>query len=130
LTHDRRQFERLGLLDDAALATIDLVESLTIAGQTAEVGRLCSDAMRYTRRAGNRRQALIAAAYDAPKEAVATTAEISVETMRSQGVRIDSNGILGEIPKVAPGKYRFCAASYCAEGFLAIGGQLTLDATH
>lgn len=59
----RIEFDRLGLLYDAGLATIDLVESLIIAGQTAEVPKLCSEAMRYIRRAGNRRQALIAAAY-------------------------------------------------------------------
>lgn len=63
LRRARGEFERLGLLDDAALATIDLVESLIVAGQTREVPRLCSEAMRYIRRAGNRRQALIAAAY-------------------------------------------------------------------
>jgi tetratricopeptide (TPR) repeat protein len=59
----RREFDRLGLLDDAALATIDLVESLIVAGQTSEVPKLCSEAMRYFRRSGNRRQALVAAAY-------------------------------------------------------------------
>ncbi|HEV7486119.1 MAG TPA: carboxypeptidase-like regulatory domain-containing protein [Thermoanaerobaculia bacterium] len=47
---------------------------------------------------------------------------------RSQGA-IVGNGTR-EIPNVAPGKYRFCSASHCAEGLLAIGGQLVLDATH
>jgi hypothetical protein len=47
---------------------------------------------------------------------------------RSQGAKI-VNGT-GEIPNVAPGKYRFCSAKHCAEGLLAIGGQLELDATH
>ncbi len=59
----RTEFDRLGLLYDAGLATIDLVESLIVAGQTSEIPKLCSEAMRYIRRAGNRRQALIAAAY-------------------------------------------------------------------
>jgi hypothetical protein len=45
---------------------------------------------------------------------------------RGQGARIDSGA--GEIPNVAPGKYRFCAASHCVEGLLAIGSQLELDA--
>lgn len=47
---------------------------------------------------------------------------------RAQGARIDDGA--GEIPNVAPGKYRFCSSSHCAEGLLAIGGQLDLDATH
>jgi hypothetical protein len=47
---------------------------------------------------------------------------------RSQGARVD-NGT-AEIPNVAPGKYRFCSPSHCAEGLLAIGGQLALDVTH
>ncbi|HSY50118.1 MAG TPA: tetratricopeptide repeat protein [Thermoanaerobaculia bacterium] len=59
----RNDFDRLGLLYDAALATIDLVESLLVAGQTGEIPKLCADAMRFIRRAGNRRQAFIAAAY-------------------------------------------------------------------
>jgi len=48
---------------------------------------------------------------------------------RSQGAKLDYNGVPGEIPNVAPGKYRLCAASHCQEGFLSIGGQLTLDTT-
>jgi AraC-like DNA-binding protein len=55
----RSEFERLSLLDDAALATIDLVESLIMAGQTSEIAEVCSDTMRYIRRAGNNRQAFI-----------------------------------------------------------------------
>lgn len=47
---------------------------------------------------------------------------------RSQGAKVD-NGT-AEIPNVAPGKYRFCSPSHCAEGLLAIGGRLILDATH
>lgn len=47
---------------------------------------------------------------------------------RAQGARIDDGS--GEIPNVAPGKYRFCSAGHCAEGLLAVGGQLELDATH
>ena len=46
---------------------------------------------------------------------------------RGQGARIDDG--TGEIPNVAPGKYRFCSPKHCAEGLLAIGGQLDLDAT-
>ena len=63
LRRARAEFERLGLLDDAALATIDLVESLFVFGNTSEVAKLCSEAMRYIRRSGNRRQALVAASY-------------------------------------------------------------------
>ena len=47
---------------------------------------------------------------------------------RAQGATI-ANGT-GQVPNVAPGKYRFCSAKRCAEGLLAIGGQLELDATH
>jgi AraC-like DNA-binding protein len=55
----RSEFERVSLLDDAALATIDLVESLIIAGQRSEIAQLCNDTTRYIRRAGNNRQAFI-----------------------------------------------------------------------
>jgi len=47
---------------------------------------------------------------------------------RAQGARFD-NGLPSEIPNVAPGKYRLCAATHCQEGYLSIGGQLTLDTT-
>jgi len=47
---------------------------------------------------------------------------------RGQGAKIDDGS--ADIPNVAPGKYRFCSASHCADGFLAIGGQLDLDASH
>jgi len=47
---------------------------------------------------------------------------------RSQGAKVDNGS--AEIPNVAPGKYRFCSPSRCAEGLLAIGGQLVLNATH
>jgi len=47
---------------------------------------------------------------------------------RGQRARIDDGD--GEIPNVAPGRYRFCSGGHCAEGLLAIGGQLELDATH
>ncbi len=46
---------------------------------------------------------------------------------RGQGARIDDG--TAEIPNIAPGKYRFCAANRCAQGLLAIGGQLELNAT-
>jgi tetratricopeptide (TPR) repeat protein len=59
----RRAFEQLALLYDAALTTIDLVESLIVAGQMTEIAKLCGEAMRYLRASGNRRQAFIAAAY-------------------------------------------------------------------
>jgi len=45
---------------------------------------------------------------------------------RSQGARVSDGA--AEIPNVAPGKYRFCSGSRCAEGLLAVGGQLVLDA--
>jgi len=47
---------------------------------------------------------------------------------RAQGATIGDGK--GEIPNVAPGKYRFCSASHCAEGLLPVGGVLKLDATH
>jgi hypothetical protein len=46
---------------------------------------------------------------------------------RAQGASIDNGQ--GAIPNVAPGKYRFCSSTHCAEGLLAIGSQLDLDAT-
>jgi hypothetical protein len=45
---------------------------------------------------------------------------------RSQGARAADGS--AEIPNVAPGNYRFCSGRHCAEGLLAIGGQLSLDA--
>jgi hypothetical protein len=47
---------------------------------------------------------------------------------RAQGATIVDGA--GEIPNIAPGKYRFCSSKHCAEGLLAIGGELELDATH
>ena len=47
---------------------------------------------------------------------------------RAQGAPIESGH--GAIPNVAPGRYRFCSSTHCAEGLLAIGSQLDLDATH
>jgi hypothetical protein len=46
---------------------------------------------------------------------------------RSQGATAGAG--TADIPNVAPGKYRFCSAAHCAEGTLAVGGQLDLDAT-
>ncbi len=47
---------------------------------------------------------------------------------RAQGATIGDGK--GEIPNVAPGKYRFCSSSHCVEGLLPVGGVLRLDATH
>jgi hypothetical protein len=47
---------------------------------------------------------------------------------RSQRAKVDDGK--AEIPNVAPGKYRFCSTAHCAEGYLSLGGQLSLDATH
>lgn len=55
----------------------------------------------------------------------------SVELMtwaRSQGAMVASGA--ADVPNVAPGKYRLCSGAHCAEGVLAVGGQLDLDATH
>jgi tetratricopeptide (TPR) repeat protein len=55
--------EALGMSDEAANATLDLVESLLLLEKSAEIGPLCSEVIRYYRRAGKVHQALIAAAY-------------------------------------------------------------------
>jgi hypothetical protein len=51
----------------------------------------------------------------------------ALQWARAQGARLGSGAC--EVPNVAPGKYRLCAGGHCAEGILAIGGQLELDAT-
>ena len=55
--------ERLGMADEAANASLDLMESLLIVGRPGDLATLCADVMRYYRRAGKVRQALTAVAY-------------------------------------------------------------------
>jgi tetratricopeptide (TPR) repeat protein len=70
--------EQLGMADEAANATLDLMESLLLLGRTSEVSLLCSEVMRYYKRAGKVHQALTAAAF--LKEA-ASTGTIRTETV-------------------------------------------------
>ena len=55
--------ESLGLADEAANATLDLMESLLLLGLDRDIASLCSDVMRHYRRAGKVRQALTAVAF-------------------------------------------------------------------
>lgn len=71
--------EALALPEEAAHITLDLIESLLLAGSTREIASLCSEVMRYFRRSGRLRQALTAAAF--LKEA-ATHGNVRVETVR------------------------------------------------
>jgi len=71
--------EALALPEEAAHITLDLIESLLLAGSTREISSLCSEVMRYFRRSGRLRQALTAAAF--LKEAAAH-GNVRVETVR------------------------------------------------
>jgi tetratricopeptide (TPR) repeat protein len=71
--------ERLGMADEAANASLDLMESLLLDGKTHEIPVLCSDVMRHFRRAGKLYQALTAVAF--LKEAAAA-GTIRTETVR------------------------------------------------
>ncbi|MEA2343207.1 MAG: hypothetical protein QOF63_1376 [Thermoanaerobaculia bacterium] len=71
--------ENLGLPEEAAHVTLDLIESLLLFDKTREISSLCSEVMRYFRRSGKLRQSLTAAAY--LKEA-ASRGQIRVETVR------------------------------------------------
>jgi tetratricopeptide (TPR) repeat protein len=75
----RKAAEELALTEEAAHITLDLVESLLLAGRTREISSLCSEVMRYFRRSGKLRQALTAAAF--LKEAAAQ-GTIRVETVQ------------------------------------------------
>jgi tetratricopeptide (TPR) repeat protein len=75
----RKASEALALPEEAAHVTLDLIESLLLAGSTREISSLCSEVMRYFRRSGRLRQALTAAAF--LKEAAAH-GSIRVETVR------------------------------------------------
>jgi tetratricopeptide (TPR) repeat protein len=55
--------ESLGMADEAANASLDLMESLLLDGQAQEIVSLCSDVLRHYRRAGKLRQALTAVAF-------------------------------------------------------------------
>ncbi len=55
--------DQLGMADEAANASLDLMESLLLVGQTSEIANLCSEVMRYYKRAGKVHQALTAAAF-------------------------------------------------------------------
>ncbi len=75
----RKTSEELALPEEAAHITLDLIESLLLAGRTREIAALCSEAMRYFRRSGKLRQAMTAAAF--LKEAAAQ-GSIRVATVR------------------------------------------------
>ncbi len=70
--------EQLGMADEAANASLDLMESLILMGRTSEISPLCSEVMRYYKRAGKVHQALTAAAF--LKEA-ASAGTIRTETV-------------------------------------------------
>jgi tetratricopeptide (TPR) repeat protein len=63
LRASRTRCEELGMADESANVTLDLVESLLLTGQTREITKLCTDVTRHYRRAGKLRQALTAAAF-------------------------------------------------------------------
>jgi tetratricopeptide (TPR) repeat protein len=71
--------EQLGLPEEAAHITLDLIESLILLGRNRELSRLCSQVMRYFRSSGKLRQALTAAAF--LKESAAH-GNIRVETVK------------------------------------------------
>ncbi|HEX7680112.1 MAG TPA: hypothetical protein VF713_18420 [Thermoanaerobaculia bacterium] len=71
--------EQLALPEEAAHITLDLIESLLLAGRTREISSLCSEVIRYFRRSGRLRQALTAAAF--LKEAAAQ-GSIRIETVQ------------------------------------------------
>ena len=71
--------EQLGMADEAANASLDLIESLLLSRGEREIVSLCSEVMRYYRRAGKMHQALTAAAF--LKEA-AKAGTIRKETVR------------------------------------------------
>lgn len=75
----RKASEELGMADEAANVTLDLMESLLLTGRKQEIVKLCNDVMRHYRRAGKLRQALTAAAY--LKEA-ATEGRIGVKAVQ------------------------------------------------
>ncbi|HXH94596.1 MAG TPA: hypothetical protein VNN25_23670 [Thermoanaerobaculia bacterium] len=75
----RKASEDLRLPEEAAHITLDLIESLLLAGTAREISVLCSEVMRYFRRSGKLRQALTAAAF--LKEAAAQ-GTIRVETVQ------------------------------------------------
>jgi len=71
--------ESSGMADEAANASLDLMESLLVLGRESEIASLCSDVMRYYRRAGKVRQALTAMAF---LKQAATTGTIRIETVK------------------------------------------------
>lgn len=71
--------EALVLPEETAHVTLDLIESLLLAGSTREISSLCSEVMRYFRRSGRLLQALTAAAF--LKEAAAH-GKVRVETVQ------------------------------------------------
>jgi hypothetical protein len=71
--------EHLGMAAEVANASLDLVESLLLVGSRREIPALCSDVMRYYRRAGKLQQAMTAAAF--LKEA-ATDGSIEVAAVK------------------------------------------------
>jgi hypothetical protein len=74
-----KRCEELGMTDEAANVTLDLIESLLINGQTRPISGLCADVMRHYRRGGKLRQALMAAAF---LKGAATAGNIDVRAVR------------------------------------------------
>jgi tetratricopeptide (TPR) repeat protein len=81
--------ESFGMADEAANACLDLMETFLLLGREREIPSLCSEVMRYYRRAGKVRQALTAAAF--LREA-ATTGTIRMETVRHVRRFVDALG--------------------------------------
>jgi tetratricopeptide (TPR) repeat protein len=75
----QKRCEALGMAEEAANITLDLIESLLIIGRVREISTLCSEVMRFFRRSGKLRQALTAVAF--LKEAAAH-GDIRVETVQ------------------------------------------------
>jgi hypothetical protein len=89
LRNAKEAVEQLGMADEAANVSLDLMESLMLSGDTSEIASLTADVMRHYRRAGKVRQALTAAAF--LKEA-ATIGSIRVETVQHVRRFVDALG--------------------------------------
>lgn len=85
----RKASEELALPEEAAHITLDLIESLLLAGRTREISSLCSEVMRYFRRSGKLRQALTAAAFLKEAAAHGTLRVETVQHVRSFVQRLE-----------------------------------------
>ena len=75
----QKRCKELGMAEEAANITLDLIESLLVIGRVRDISTLCSEVMRFFRRSGKLRQALTAVAF--LKEAAAR-GDIRVETVQ------------------------------------------------